>query len=53
MFNMECYKFSDSWSWNSLGVAGKEDPCSFVFFWGGLPEKGGEGVNISWEMWSP
>ena len=43
MFNVECCKLHDRWSLNFLkGILLNGHPGGFVFFWGGLPEKGAQ-----------
>ena len=43
MLNVECCKFHDRWSLKFFrGMLLNEHPGGFVFFWGGLPEKGAQ-----------
>ena len=43
MFNVECCKLHDRWSLNFFNrILLNGHPGGFVFFWGGLPEKGAQ-----------
>ena len=43
MFNVECCKLHDRWSLKFFrGMLLNGHPGGFVFFWGGLPEKGAQ-----------